>query len=102
MRKVEVWPTLYGLLLPLFSEDPKVAILGNLGSGIWGSSGNSKRIAGRGARGRVFSCPGRCHCASIHQASERNCLKSLRRPYNVALRDTEIVLFGSFWRSYTG
>jgi hypothetical protein len=40
--------------------------------------------------------------ASIHRAAERNCPKSLGRPYNVALRDTEMVLFGPFWRSYTG
>src|SRR5215217_6584116 len=32
----------------------------------------------------------------------RNCPKSLGRPYNVALRDTEMVLFGPFWGSYTG
>src|SRR5215203_1218543 len=32
----------------------------------------------------------------------RNCPKSLGRPYNVALWDTEMVLFGPFWRSYTG
>src|SRR5215212_5366932 len=34
--------------------------------------------------------------------SSRNCPKSLGRPYNVALRDTEMALFGPFWRSYTG
>ena len=38
----------------------------------------------------------------IHRAAERNCLKSLGRPYNVALGDTEMVLFGPFWPSYTG
>src|ERR671920_2451100 len=40
--------------------------------------------------------------ASIHRAAERNCPKSLGRSCNVALRDTEMVLFGPFWPLYTG
>ena len=31
----------------------------------------------------------------------RNCPKSLGRTYNVALRATQTVLFGSFWPPYT-
>jgi hypothetical protein len=37
----------------------------------------------------------------IHQVAERNCPKSLGRAYNVALRATETVLFGSFWTPYS-
>ena len=36
---------------------------------------------------------------AFFRQSQRNCPKSLGRPYNVALRDTEMVLFGPFWRS---
>ncbi len=36
------------------------------------------------------------------RAAERNCPKRLGRPYNVALRDTETVLFGPLWGSYSG
>src|SRR5215204_3074151 len=41
-------------------------------------------------------------CASRGRVAQRNCLKSFGRPYNVALRDTEMVLFVPFWPSYTG
>jgi hypothetical protein len=39
--------------------------------------------------------------AQFPKSSVRNCPKSLGRAYNVALRDTQTVLFGSFWPPYT-
>src|SRR5215203_5797317 len=38
---------------------------------------------------------------SIHRIAARNCPKSRGRSCNVALRDTEMVLVGPFWPSYT-
>ena len=40
--------------------------------------------------------------ALIHPAAERNCPKSPRRFYNVALQATVMVLFGPFCRPYIG
>ena len=39
--------------------------------------------------------------AQFPKSSVRNCPKSLGRAYNVALRATQTVLFGSFWPPYT-
>src|SRR5829696_9066685 len=39
--------------------------------------------------------------AQFPKSSVRNCPKSLGRTYNVALRATQTVLFGSFWPPYT-
>src|SRR5215210_8799460 len=41
-----------------------------------------------------------CRCP-YSRIDERNCPKSPARPYNIALRDTGMVLFGPFWRAYT-
>jgi hypothetical protein len=40
--------------------------------------------------------------AQFPRITIRNCPKSPARPYNVALRDTEMVLSRSFWHAYTG